>query len=249
MHRFLRSIVLSASVLPALASAAPLRIFVAGAAKASVEALLPGFEQAGTDTVLASYDTAGALRDRVLKGEKPDLVILTDVAVDRLTALKLVRDGDRREVGFVVAGLAVRQGTSLPDVTTGDALRRTLLAASSISYPDSAHGATSGAQFEKAIDGLGIRAQIAARTTVLPTGVDVIDGVVAGKFEIGVSQSSEILPIAGVSFVGGLPPPFELRTPYAMVALDGSEAGRRLLRYLDSVAAHARFEAGGFAAR
>jgi molybdate transport system substrate-binding protein len=248
MPRFLRSIVIFTSLLPVLASAAQVRIFVAGAAKASVEALLPGFERAGADTVLVSYDTAGALRDRVLKGENPDLVILTDVAVDVLSARGLVRDGDRREVGVVVAGLAVRQGAPLPDITTAEALRNTLLAAATIGFPDTVHGATSGAQFEKAIDGLGIRAQVAGKTTVLPTGVDVIDGVVAGKFEIGVSQSSEILPVAGVRFVGGLPPPFALRTPYAMVVLGGSEPGRRLMRYLDTVAAHAQFEAGGLSA-
>jgi molybdate transport system substrate-binding protein len=248
MRRLLQSIVISTSLLPVLASAAQLRIFVAGAAKASVEALLPGFERAGGDIVLVSYDTAGALRDRVLKGEKPDLAILTDVAVDVLSARGLVKDGDRREVGAVVAGLAVRQGTPLPDITTADALRRTLLAVATIGYPDALHGATSGAQFEKAVDALGIHAQIASKTTALATGVDVVNGVVAGKFDIGVSQSSEILPVAGVRFVGGLPPPFELHSPYAMVALGGSEPGRRLMRYLDTVAAHAQFQAGGFSA-
>ena len=40
-----------ACLLPAVVCAAPVRIFVAGAAKAGVEALLPGFGQAGGDTV------------------------------------------------------------------------------------------------------------------------------------------------------------------------------------------------------
>jgi molybdate transport system substrate-binding protein len=246
MPRFLRSLIVLASLLPALASAEQVRAFVAGAAKAGVEALLPGFGQAGGDTVQASYDTAGALRDRVLKGEEPDLVILSDTAVDALAARGLVRDGDRREIGVVVVGVAVRQGAPLPDITTADALRRTLLAATAIGSADAAHGATSGAQFDRAVDGLGIRAQIAGKTTVLPTGGEVLQGVAAGKFEIGVSQSSEIVPVAGVTFVGGLPPPFELRTPYAIVVLGGSERGRRLMRYLDTAAAHAQFEASGF---
>jgi molybdate transport system substrate-binding protein len=246
MPRFLRSLIVFGSLLPALACAAPVRIFVAGAAKAGVEALLPGFGQGSGDTVQASYDTAGALRDRVLKGEEPDLVILSDAAVDALAARGLVRDGDRREIGVVVVGLAVRQGAPLPDITTAEALRRTLLAAATIGYADAAHGATSGAQFDLAVDGLGIRAQIAGKSTVLPTGGEVLQGLAAGKFEIGVSQSSEILPVAGVTFVGGLPAPFGLRTPYAIAVLGGSEQGRRLMRYLDSAAAHRRFEAGGF---
>jgi len=249
MSRFLQSMIVLASLLPAVACAANVRVFAAGAAKAGVEALLPGFGQASGDAVDASYDTAGALRDRVLKGERPDVAILSDAAVDALVARGLVSDGDRREIGVVVVGLAVRQGAALPDISTVDALRRTLLAAKAIGYADAAHGATSGAQFDKAVDGLGIRAQVAGKATVLPTGGEVLQGVAAGKFDVGVSQSSEILPVPGVTFVGGLPPPFELRTPYAIVVLGGSEPGRRLLHYLDTAAAHARFAASGFSAR
>ena len=245
----LRSMIVLAGLLPALAGAATLHVFVAGAAKAGAERQLPGFEQAGGDKVEASYDTAGALRDRVLKGERPDLVILTDAAADALAARGLVADGDRREIGVVVVGLAVRQGAALPDISTAEALRRTLLAARAIGYADASHGATSGAQFDVAIAGLGIRAQIRDRTAMLPTGGEVLQGVAAGKFDIGVSQSSEILPVPGVTFVGGLPPPYELRTPYAIVVLGGSEAGRRLMRHLDTAAAHAQFEASGFSAR
>jgi molybdate transport system substrate-binding protein len=246
MPFLLRLTIVLASLLPALADAEQVRVFVAGAAKAGVEALLPGFGHTDGDTIQASYDTAGALRDRVLKGEEPDLVVLSDAAVDALAVRGLIRDGDRREIGVVVVGLAVRQGAPLPDITTADALRRTLLAAKTIGSADAAHGATSGAQFDVAVDGLGVRAQIAPKLTVLPTGGEVLRGVASGKFELGVSQSSEILPVAGVAFVGGLPAPYDLRTPYAIAVLGGSAQGRRLMRYLDSAAAHARFEASGF---
>ena len=249
MPHLLRSLILLGSLLPALASAADVRILAAGATQAGVEALLSGFGQAEGSSVQASYDTVGALRDRVLKGEMPDLVVLSDAAVDALAARGLIRDGDRREIGLVVVGLAVRQGAPLPDITTADALRRTLLAAASIGSADAAHGATSGAQFDLTVDKLGIRAQIAAKTTVLPTGGEVLRGVAAGRFDIGVSQSSEIMPVAGVTFVGGLPAPFDLRTPYAIAVLGGSEQGRRLMRYLDSAAAHAAFEKSGFSTR
>ena len=242
----LRSLILLGSVLPAVASAADVRILAAGAAKAGVETLLRGFDQADGRPVQAGYDTVGALRDRVLQGEMPDLVVLSDAAVDALAARGLIRDGDRREIGVVVVGVAVRQGAPLPDIATADALRRTLLAAASIGSADAAHGATSGAQFEKAVDQLGIRARLAGKTTVLPTGGEVLRGVATGRFEIGISQSSEITPVPGVTFVGGLPAPFELRTAYAIAVVGGSEAGRRLMRYLDSAAAHAAFQQSGF---
>src|SRR5471032_2409323 len=140
MSRLLRLMIVLASLLPALAAAEQVRVFVAGAAKAGVEALLPGFGEADGGTVQASYDTAGALRDRVLKGEQPDLVVLSDAAVDALAARGLIRYGDRREIGAVVVGLAVRQGAPVPDISTADALRRTLLAAKAIGYADATHG-------------------------------------------------------------------------------------------------------------
>jgi len=242
-------LILVGSLLPAVASAAEVRVLAAGAAKAGVETLLRGFGQAGGNSVQASYDTVGALRDRVLKGEMPDLVVLSDAAVDALAARGLIKDGDRREIGVVIVGVAVRQGVPLPDITTAEALRRTLLAAATIVSADAAHGATSGAQFEMTVDRLGIREQIAGKTTVLSTGGEVLQGVAAGRFEIGVSQSSEIMPVAGVTFVGGLPAPFDLRTPYAIAVLGGSEQGRRLMRYLDSAAAHAQFAKSGFSAQ
>jgi molybdate transport system substrate-binding protein len=245
MSRLLRSIVVLAGIVPMLASAGALRLFVAGAAKAGVESLLPGYDPG--EPVQASYDTAGALRDRVLRGDEPDLVVLSDAAVDALAARGLIRDGDRREIGGVVVGLAVRQGAPLPDIATADALRRTLLAASAIGSADAARGATSGAQFDKAVDGLGIRAPIAAKLTVLPTGGEVSQGVAAGRFELGISQSSEILAVAGVTFVGALPAPYGLRTPYAIAVLGGSARGRRLMAYLDTPAARARFAASGLA--
>jgi molybdate transport system substrate-binding protein len=248
MTSLLRSLILLSSLLPALACAAEVRVLVAGAAKAGIEALLPGFVAEGGEPVHASYDTAGALRDRVLKGEMPDLVVLSDAAVEVLASRGLIKDGDRRQIGVVVVGLAVRQGAPLPDITTADALRRTLLAAVTIGCADAARGATSGAQFDLTVDRLGIRTQIAGKTTVLPTGGEVLRGVVAGQFEIGVSQSSEIMPVAGVTFVGGLPQPFDLRTSYSIVVLGGSEQGRRLMRYLDSAEAHAQFAKSGFSA-
>jgi molybdate transport system substrate-binding protein len=249
MLHLLRLMIVLAGLLPALAGAGQVRVFVAGAAKAGVETLLPGFGQADGDTVEASYDTAGALRDRVLKGEQPDLVILSVAAVDALARRGLIRDGDRRGIGVVIVGLAVRQGAPVPDISTADALRRALLAADSIGCADAAHGATSGAHFDLVVDKLGIRGQISRKITVLPTGGDVLQGVATGKFDMGVSQSSEILSVTGLAFVGGLPAPYDLRTAYAIAVLGGSAQGKRLMRYLDSAAAHAQFEASGFSAK
>lgn len=231
------------------AHAAELRVLVAGAAKAAFERMVPEIERSTGDRVMASFDTVGALRDRVVGGEKPDLVILSSAAVDALIARGLAQADGRREIGSVVSGLAVRRGEPIPDISSEEALKRTLLAAKSISHADGARGATTGAHFAKVIDALGLRDQLASRITVLPFGVDVIQAVAEGKFEIGVSQSSEIVLTPGVTFVGGLPEPHALRTPYAAAVVGASAAGVKLLRLLGEAAAQSQFEAAGFTRR
>jgi molybdate transport system substrate-binding protein len=229
--------------------AADVRVFVAGAAKAAIERIAPEFERATGDRVLATFDTVGALRERIVAGERPDLTILSGTAVDALATRGLVAADGRREIGVVDSGLAVRRGAPVPDIADEAALKRTLLAARSIAHADGARGATSGAHFASVIDKLGLRGQLQERITVLPFGVDVIEGVAQGNFEIGVSQSSEIVPHPGVTFVGGLPAPHALVTSYVAATIGDSNRGAELLRFIDQPASRAQFEAAGFARR
>ncbi len=50
--------------------------------------------------------------------------------------------------------VAIRKGTPKPDISSPDALKRTLLAAKSISYVDPASGSASGIHFVKVLDRL-----------------------------------------------------------------------------------------------
>ncbi len=229
------------------AHAAEVRLLVAGAAKAAVEKAAPALERETGDTLRTGFDTVGALRDRVLAGERPDLVILSAAAVDALADKGFVKA--RLSLGNVVAGLAVKRGAPVPSIATVEDLKQVLLAAPSIAHADGARGATSGAHFAKVIDALGLREQLRDRIVVLPFGVDVIHGVADGKFALGVSQSSEIVPLEGVSFVGSLPPPYALTTTYVAAAIAGSARGEALLRALDTPAVRAQFGAAGFLAR
>ena len=129
-----------------------------------------------------------------------------------------------------------------------DGLRAALLAAKSIAYADPARGATAGAHFATVLQALGLREQLAARITVLPFGVDVIEAVAAGRFELGISQSSEIVQHAGVRYVGALPAPYGLATRYQAAALKGRTNGAALLRYLAGPAGQAASRKSGFAA-
>lgn len=223
------------------------KVFAAGAAKEVVIRIAPEFAKATDIKIAAVYDTVGALRDRLLQGEKADVAILSNAALDTLETRNLIAAGSRRSLGSVAVALAIRKGAFTPDISTPEALKKVLLGVKSISYADPEHGATAGTHFAKVLDRLGIRARIADRLSVLPFGVDVIQAVADGRFELGVSQSSEILLHPGVSLVGRLPEPYALVTSYAAAVLNGASANaRKLVDFLQTYAGKDALVEAGF---
>jgi len=247
MHRL--PVLLAALLLAFCARADEVRVLAAGASKHAIETLVPAFERASGHKLRASYDTVGAQRDRVLHapaGAAADLVVLSDDALRQLREAGKLAAEAAVPVGTVSVSLAVPAGQPVPDISDAAHLRETLLAATSIAYADPARGATAGTHFARTLDALGIRDAVAAKTTVLPFGVEVIEAVSQGRHALGVSQSSEITQHAGVRLVGPLPPPYARGTGYsAALASDGAGA-RALLEFLRTPEAMKAFRDSGF---
>lgn len=178
-------------------------------------------------------------------GAAADVVVLSEAALEQLRAAGRLT-GAALPIGRVSVSLAVPAGRPLPDISDAAHLRQTLLDAPSIAYADPARGATAGTHFARTLDTLGIGEAVAAKTTVLPFGVDVIEAVAQGRYALGVSQSSEITNHPGVRLVGALPPPHAQGTGYAAALASEGAAGRALLAYLDSPEGRAAWAASGF---
>ena len=229
------------------ANAQELKVYAAGATKEVVIRVAPEFTRATGIKVVPVYDTVGALRDRLLRGEKSDVAMLSNAALDTLQGKNLIAADSRLSLGSVAIALAVQKGVSIPYISTPEALKKTLLGVKSISYADPEHGATAGTHFVKVLDQLGIRARIADHAIVLPFGVEVIQAVADGRVELGVSQSSEILLHPGVSLVGQLPEPYALLTPYAAASVNGgSENAKIFIDFLQTNVGVAALAESGF---
>ena len=226
-----------------------MRILAAGAAQGAVLELAPGIAAASQARIDTVFDTVGALRDRVLAGEPADLVVLSEAGMAALEKAGRIAGGTAVDLGSISVALAVRKGARVPDMTSPDALRQTLLAAGSIAHADPARGATAGAHFARVLEQLGIAAQVEARVTVLAFGGDVIEGVAQGRFEIGVSQSSEIVAHPGVTLAGPLPGPYGHRTRYLAASPVAAGTGAApVLALLQTPAARSVFARFGFEA-
>jgi molybdate transport system substrate-binding protein len=228
------------------AEAAELVVYAAGAAKAAVTELAPSYERDSGRSLRLAFGTVGALRDRILAGEKADVAILSAAGIEALRKSGRAT-GETAPIGSVEVAVAVKKGASLPAIATEDELRAALLAARSIAYADPAHGATAGTHFARVLERLGIADAVKAKALVVPFGIEAVEAVAAGKAELGISQSSEIAPDPGVTLAGGLPGTLALRTVYVAAALADTEAARALVRFLASTPmAEAALRRAGF---
>src|SRR5678816_2870172 len=85
-------------------------------------------------------DSPEAIPTRLARGETADVVILDGGSADDLVKRGVVRAGSKVDLALSQIGMVVRAGAAPPKIDTVDAFRKTLLAAKSIGYSDSASG-------------------------------------------------------------------------------------------------------------
>jgi molybdate transport system substrate-binding protein len=97
--------------------------------------------------------------------------------------------------------MSVKTGTPKPDISTVEALRKTLMEAKSIAYSASASGTYLSEELFPKLDPSG--RVMAKSKKILSERVGTI--VARGEAELGFQQVSELIPIEGIEFVGTLP--------------------------------------------
>jgi molybdate transport system substrate-binding protein len=230
------------------AKAAEIKVLCASALHPAIDALMPNFEKSSGHKVTVAYGTAGAVADRVQKGEPADIVISSVPMIDRLQAQGKVVAENRVNIAKVGVGAFVRKGAPKPDISSADAFARSMLNAKSIGYPDPAGGGASGIYVAGLLERLGIAAEMKSKTK-LSTLETLYTSVASGGVEIGFNQVSEILAQPSIELVGALPPAIQKYTEFAPAIVTGTsqpEAGAALVTFLSSPAAKTVLKAKGF---
>ncbi|HZP32309.1 MAG TPA: substrate-binding domain-containing protein [Candidatus Acidoferrales bacterium] len=220
------------------ARASDLKVVSSGAFTAAYLQLVPEYERTSHDKVITEFGpsmgtTHNAIPVRLDRGESIDVVIMAAPALEVLIKQGKVRGDSRVDLVQSKIGMAVKAGAPHPDISTLEALKRTLLAAKSIAYSDSASGVYLSTElFPK----LGIAGQIKAKCRKIEA--DPVGGVVAsGEVEIGFQQISELRPVKGIDIVGELPPGAQRVTIFAAgipVTSKNPEAAKTLIQWLAS---------------
>ena len=227
---------------------AELHVLSAAAVKGPLQETVAAFERETGHRVALEFATAGQVESRIAARRAVGPGREHASAARRASSRRVsARGGAVRDLGTVRVGVAVRAGASRPDVSTVDAFRASLLAASSVAYTNPAAGGTAGTYFAGVLDRLGIADAVAPKRILAADGLDVMRKVVAGEAEIGITQVSEIYHADRAAFVGPLPESLQLLTTYAVLVRDPADpAALGLAAALTSDAGRARFRAAGF---
>src|SRR5437016_12161415 len=121
--------------------------------------MIPDFERATGHKVKATFGSGGGTKDRVIKGEPFDVPIVQLPLAPVISSGHVV-PASQTLVASVAVGLAVRTGAPKPDISNAEAVKRLLLGAKFIAYPNAATGAGAGLSFNATLEKLGIAEQM-----------------------------------------------------------------------------------------
>lgn len=221
-----------------------IRVLSAGAVKTGLRAAADAFEAQGLGAVELRFATAPTIRGEVASGAAAaDVLVLPPGGMNEAANLGRVDETSRVLLGRVGAGIAVRAGSRVPDISSVAAVERELAAADTIAF----NKASTGIYVESLFDRLGIAAELAPKIRRQDNGAGVMNHLLQQRgYDIGFGAVTEILVFQhkGVQFVGALPDEIQNYTRYeaavmrqaqdpararAFVAFLGGEQGRRLL--------------------
>ena len=229
-------------------TAVDLKVYSTIGVQGAVEELASQFEQVSGHHLVMTWATAPMLVKRLQGGETADVMILNLAGIDTMSKEGRIAAGSAVTLASSGVAIAVKAGAPKPDISTPEALKKTLLDARSISYTDPAAGGASGIYFAKLLDRMGIADAVNAKNIYPPPGGYSGQFLLTGEAELAVQQKSELMHIAGTEIVGPLPGDLNMVTVFAAgIWVDSKhrEAAKKLVEFLHSPQAAAIFKARG----
>ncbi len=217
----------------ATARAAEIKVMASPAIKQAYRKLVPAFETSSGHKVTTIWAGTVDVIKRIGGGEPVDLVIASAASIDQLTKQGRIVPGGTTVVATSGIGVAVKAGAPKPDISSGDALKRALLAATSIGCSTG----PSGVYLEGLFKRMGVAGRIAAKLVRVPIGQSVGEAVARGEAELGFQQVSELLPVKGIDFVGPLSSDVQEVTAFSAglhASAAAPEAAKALVSFLRS---------------
>jgi molybdate transport system substrate-binding protein len=223
---------------------AEIKVLSSIATKEAYLELVPQFEKAAGHTVVTAWSGTTAIMQKMAAGETYDLVIISSTELDELIRQGRIVSGSRVDLARSGIGVAVRAGAPKPDISSADALKKTLLAARTVGYTSGPSGVYMGSLVGR----MGIAAEVKAKFRSVPSGGTIGTIVASGDCEIGFQQVSELVHIPGITYIGPLPTEVQRVTIFACGLQTGApqlDAAKALVAFLTTANARAVMQKHG----
>jgi molybdate transport system substrate-binding protein len=234
----------AALMLAATAQAAEIKVLSTQATEEAYKELVPQFEKATGHKVTTVFTGTLDANKRLAAGETYDLLIMAAPSIEEHIKGGKVASGSKVDLAKSGVGVAVKAGAPKPDISTSDALKKTVLAAKSIGYSTGPSGNYIVSLFEK----MGIADQVKGKLKQTPTGVFVGSIIASGEVELGFQQVSELSHFPGLDYVGPLPADVQRFTTFSSGIIAGAkeaDAAKALVQFIAAPAASAAYKKRG----
>ncbi len=208
---------LATAVLASAACAGEIQVLSAGAIEPGLKAAAAAFEKQTGHVAKITFNTAPELKKRMDSNPAFDVVIAPPAVIGEFAAASKLAE-TRANVGRVGMGVTVRTGAPVPDISTADAMKQSVLAAESLVF----NRASTGLYLEGLLKKMDVYTQVEGKTTRYPDGAAVMEHVIKGKGrEIGFGAMTEILLYngKGLKLVGPVPAEVQNYTSYTAAPL------------------------------
>jgi len=223
-------------LMSASANAAEIKVLSTQATEEAYRELVPLFEKASEHKVTTVFTGTLDANKRLAAGETYDLLIMSSGSIDEHIKAGKVAAGSRVDLARSGVGVAVGKGVAKPDISSVEALKKSLLAAKSIGYSTG----PSGVYIVTVFDKLGIADEIKGKLKQTPTGVFVGTIIANGEAELGFQQVSELSHFPGIDYVGPLPAEVQRFTMFSsgvIASAKEAEAAKSLVKFITAPAA------------
>ncbi len=221
---------------PQAARAEEVTLVAPGGMRCPIDLMKPQFEKKTGHVLKATIGAGGATHRQVVQGAPFDVPVVQPPLDDVIASGNVVLS-TQTPLATVPIVVVVKKGQPKPDISTADAVKRMLLAAKAISYPDGNNGlgGAAGVSFDDTQRKLGIYDEMKPKVKRVQ-GVSLLQLLTRGDIDYAITFSSEV-DDPGVEVVGTLPR--DISTPTALVAFISSHStaplgAKALLGYLAS---------------
>jgi molybdate transport system substrate-binding protein len=231
-----------------IATAVELRVLTPGGAATGVKALAIEFaKQTGTQVTVTAIQPY-IVREKVLAGEPFDVVVQATPAMTETERAGLLRPGSRVGLARGGLGVTVRAGGAVPDVSTVESFKRSLLAANKVVVGELTQADGAGPLILRVLEAAGILEAIRPKFQV----ENIVPGnelIARGGADIGLFNMTAIPYSVGVALAGAVPAPLQVYTEYdggVLAKAVAPDAARAFVRFMASENGRKGWMATGF---